>query len=82
VEFVPIPQGKTMQAMRQGDVILLPIQQVAGEMIPDLTLAKGEATGHRHCITEGKAELSAPDGTFYLRVFSETALQNFRVLMT
>lgn len=31
-----------MQGIRQGDVILLSIQQVAGEMIPHLTLAEGE----------------------------------------
>jgi hypothetical protein len=37
-------------------------------------LAEGEVTGHKHCITEGKAELSDKDGTLFLRVFSESAL--------
>lgn len=63
-----------MQAIRQGDVILLSVQQVAGEKLSHLTLAAGEVTGHKHRIVEGEAELSAKDGTLYLRVFSETAL--------
>ncbi|MBN3926004.1 MAG: hypothetical protein HWQ37_23430 [Nostoc sp. NMS4] len=63
-----------MQPIRQGDVILLPVQQVEGQKIPHLTLAEGEATGHKHRITEGKAELSEKYGTLCLRVFSESAL--------
>ncbi|WP_427162595.1 hypothetical protein ACQFX9_14230 [Aliinostoc sp. HNIBRCY26] len=63
-----------MQPMRQGDVILIPVPEVTGEMIPHLTLAEGEVTGHKHRITEGKAELLNKDGTLYLRVISETAL--------
>jgi hypothetical protein len=63
-----------MQAIRQGDVILLPVQRVEEQKIPHLTLAKGEVMGHKHQITEVKAELSEKYGTFYLRVFSETAL--------
>lgn len=63
-----------MQPMRQGDVILLSIQEVIGEMIPYLILAEGEFIGHKHRITEGKAELFNKDGTLYLRVISETAL--------
>ncbi len=63
-----------MQAIRQGDVILLPVEEVTGEMIPHLTLAEGEVTGHKHRITEGKAELFYQDGTLYLRVISESAL--------
>ncbi len=62
--------NKTMQAIRQGDVISLPVQQVEGQKIPHLTLAKGEVTGHKHCLTEVKAELYEKDSTFYLRVFS------------
>ncbi|MHC5725682.1 MAG: hypothetical protein ACYTXY_16405 [Nostoc sp.] len=63
-----------MQVIRQGDVILLPVQQVEGQKIPHLTLAEGEVTGHKHQITEGKAELYEQDSTLYLRVFSESAL--------
>lgn len=63
-----------MQPIRQGDVILLPVQQVEGQKIPHLTLAEGEVTGHKHQITEGKAELSEKDGTLYLRVISESEL--------
>ncbi len=63
-----------MQPIRQGDVILLPTQQVEGEKLTHLTLAEGEVTGHRHRISEGQAELFEKDGTLYLRVLSETAL--------
>lgn len=70
----PFQESRTMQAIRQGDVILLPVQQVEGQKIPHLTLAEGEVTGHKHRITEGKAELSEKDGTLYLRVFSDSAL--------
>lgn len=44
-----------MKPIRQGDVILLPVQQIEGQKIPHLTLAKGEVTGHKHRITEGNA---------------------------
>ncbi|MBH8555567.1 hypothetical protein I8751_25135 [Nostocaceae cyanobacterium CENA357] len=63
-----------MQAIRQGDVILLPVQEVTGQKIHHLILAESEVTGHKHRISEGKAELSEQDGTFYLRVFSASAL--------
>jgi len=63
-----------MQPIRQGDVILLPVQQAEGKKLSHLTLALGEVTGHKHRISEGMAELYEKDGTLYLRVFSETAL--------
>ncbi|MFH7027317.1 MAG: hypothetical protein ACHBN1_18415 [Heteroscytonema crispum UTEX LB 1556] len=69
-----------MQPIRQGDLILLPVQDVdiaqnkANSLLPHLTLAEGEVTGHKHRIIEGKAELYEKDGTLYLRVISETAL--------
>lgn len=63
-----------MQPIRQGDVILLPVQQSEGEMQSHLTLAEGEVTGHKHRIAEGQAQLYEKDGTLYLRVISETAL--------
>jgi hypothetical protein len=66
-----------MQPIRQGDVILLPvqetIQQIEGQKLPHLVLAEGEVTGHKHCIIEGQAELYEKDSTFYLRVFSKEA---------
>jgi hypothetical protein len=62
-----------MQPIRQGDVILLPAPQIEGEQLPHLTLAEGEVTGHKHRISDGKAELYEKDGTLYLRVFSDTA---------
>ena len=62
-----------MQLFRQGDVILLPIQQMQGKKLQHLILAEGEVTGHKHQISDGKAELYEQDGTLYLRVFSDTA---------
>lgn len=63
-----------MQPLRQGDVILLPVQQTEGQKLPHLTLAEGEVTGHKHQISDGHAELHEQNGTLYLRVLSETAL--------
>lgn len=64
----------SMQPIRQGDVILLPVQLIEGQLLPHLILAEGEVTGHKHHITEGDAQLFEQDGTLYLRVFSKTAL--------
>nr|WP_313950553.1 hypothetical protein [Nostoc sp. FACHB-110] len=65
---------KTMKAIRQGDVILLPVQQIDGQKKRDLILAEGEVTGHKHQISEGQAELYEKDSTLYLRVLSDIAL--------
>lgn len=64
-----------MQPMRQGDVILMPIPATSttGELLPHLTLAEGEVTGHRHQISQGNAELREQDGVMYLMVDSEMA---------
>ncbi|HBB35812.1 MAG TPA: hypothetical protein DDZ80_06365 [Cyanobacteria bacterium UBA8803] len=62
-----------MKPIRQGDVILQPIQQTQGKKLTHLTLAEGEVTGHSHRISNGEAELYEQDGTLYLRVLSETA---------
>lgn len=64
-----------MQPLRQGDVLLIPASEtVTGAKLPHLTLAEGEATGHRHRITQGKAELYEHAGMLYLKVLSHTAL--------
>ena len=71
-----------MQPIRQGDVILLPVQQAfsvaaqqeLGQELPHLILAEGEVTGHIHRVSEGEAQLYEKDGTLYLRVISSTAL--------
>lgn len=63
-----------MQPIRQGDVILTPVQKTEGQKKSHLTLAEGEVTGHSHRIIDGKAELYEKDGTLYLRVLSPTAL--------
>lgn len=65
---------KTMQPIRQGDVILTPAEQIQGQKQPHLTLAESEVTEHSHRIIEGEAELYEKDGTLYLRVLSPTAL--------
>lgn len=64
-----------MQPLRQGDVLLIPTSEtVNNTKLPHLTLAEGEVTGHRHRITQGKAELYEYAGTLYLKVRSPTAL--------
>ncbi len=63
-----------MQPIRQGDVLLLPVEQTQGQTLSHLTLADGEVTGHQHRISEGEAKLYDHNGILYLRVFSETAL--------
>jgi hypothetical protein len=63
-----------MKPIRQGDVLLIPAQNVEGKKLAHLTLAEGEVTGHRHRIADGQAELYEKDGTLYLKVLSPTAL--------
>lgn len=58
---------------QQGDVLIFKIEGVKGKKLNHLTLAKGEATGHHHTITEGEAELFEENGTLYLRVNSDEA---------
>jgi hypothetical protein len=65
--------GKVMQPIRQGDVILLPLQQTEGKKLHHLTLAEGEVTGHSHRVSEGKAQLYEKDSILYLQVLSDTA---------
>jgi hypothetical protein len=68
-----------MQPIRQGDVILIPVESAAevpaqvGEKLPHLTLAEGEVTGHSHRISTGEAELRDRDGTLYLSITSDSA---------
>ncbi len=62
-----------MKPIRQGDVILLPIQEIQGQILPHLILAEGEVTGHKHHITAGNAELYEKNGILYLRIISQTA---------
>jgi len=62
-----------MQPIRQGDVILLPVEEISGQKLPHLTLAEGEVTGHSHRISDGFAQLYEKYGHLYLKVLSETA---------
>ena len=63
--------GGTM--IQQGDVVIVSVTEVKGNKLEHLTLAKGEATGHHHTITEGDAELYEHEGMLFLKVLSETA---------
>lgn len=62
-----------MFPIRQGDVLLKSINQIAGKKLTHLTLAKGEVTGHSHRISEGQAELYQHGEVLYLKVLSDTA---------
>jgi hypothetical protein len=60
---------------RQGDVLIIPSNTAAtGTKLPHLTVAEGEVTGHRHRISNGKAELFELAGVLYLKVLSPTAI--------
>lgn len=59
--------------LQQGDLLIKKVLTIKGKKLNHLTLAKGEATGHSHTITEGQAELYEKNGTLFLRVNSETA---------
>lgn len=63
-----------MQPIRQGDVILIPTPEITGQILPHLTLAEGEVTGHKHQIKDGEAELYEKNDVLYLKVLSETAI--------
>jgi hypothetical protein len=59
---------------QQGDVVIVKVAEVKGKKLNHLTLAKGEATGHHHTITEGDAELYDHEGTLFLKVKSDEAI--------
>ena len=68
---------------RQGDVLLIAVDAIPGRAVPvprdqgEIVLAYGEVTGHRHAITEPRAELLAlPDQEIerrFLRVVGDEA---------
>lgn len=60
---------------QQGDVLVKKVNKIpAGMKLDHVTLAKGEATGHHHTITQGKAEIIEVGEKWYLRVLSEEAI--------
>jgi len=63
-----------MVAFRHGDLLIQSVEEVRGKKVDHLILAFGEATGHKHEVTEGKAELFEENGTLYLKVESEEAV--------
>ena len=60
--------------LQQGDVLIVKVDSVKGKKLNHLTLAEGEATGHHHTITKGKAELYESDGVLYLSVKEKATL--------
>ena len=65
-----------MKPIRQGDVLLIPMEASVPDLsltLSHLTLAEGEVTGHRHRISNGQAELFEREGTLYLKVLSHEA---------
>ena len=64
----PINERRNTMMLQQGDVIIKKVLQVKGKKLNHLTLAKVEATGHHHTITEGEATLYEDNGVVYLRV--------------
>lgn len=60
---------------RQGDLLFLPskLPQKGRTKVPHLVLVEGQATGHKHQVTKGKATQYALGATRYLSVQSATA---------
>lgn len=67
------PTKEEKMFIQQGDVLIKKVSSVKGKKLNHLTLAKGEATGHHHTITEGDATLYEQNGVLYLHVESEKA---------
>lgn len=53
---------------QQGDVLLVPCENIYGKKLDHLTLMEGEATGHAHKVSNGLAELFETGSTKFLRV--------------
>jgi hypothetical protein len=60
---------------RQGDVLLLEVEAIPPEAseAPDLVVAHGEMTGHRHRFESAARRLLARDGTQYVEVVGDFA---------
>ena len=60
---------------RHGDLVIKPIKLIPKEakIQDNLTLAYGEATGHHHTVTEGKAKHFKFKDKIYLKVISDIA---------
>lgn len=60
---------------RQGELIFVPTEEVKGKKLNHLIIAEGKATGHKHEVTTGEAELyQNKDGVLYLKVNSDEAI--------
>lgn len=62
-----------MPPIRQGDVTLLPLDRTEREMLPHLTLAKGEVTRHKH---RRAGERSPVVRTFYGTLYLPRAFKD------
>ena len=64
-----------MSYFQQGDVLAFNVDDVPGDAkkMDSLILAEGEATGHKHQVTQGLAELFETGSTKYLKVLSDEA---------
>jgi hypothetical protein len=73
-----------MKMIRQGDVLLKPVQELCMPITPRpvrqraekglVILARGEATGHHHAVAEGDAELVRQGERMLLSVFGRAVL--------
>ena len=68
-----------LKPIRQGDVLLLPTEDLEGIRLSNIMLAKGEVKFYKHKVTDGQVELYAKSGSsfqnpiLFLCVLSETA---------
>lgn len=60
---------------RHGDVLIIAVNEIPDKAIKqnDLTLARGEQTGHHHTIVEGMGERLIFNDEMYLRIQSDIA---------
>ena len=52
--------------IRQGELLIKKVSEIKGKRLSHLVIAEGEATGHKHAITKGEAELYEEKGVLYL----------------
>jgi hypothetical protein len=65
---------------RQGDVLVIEVDGIPSGAVPvsraagELVLAHGEVTGHRHAITDPRAELLSSRDDLFLRVLGSAVV--------
>ncbi len=58
---------------RQGELLIEKADGIKGKKLSHRIIAEGEATGHKHEVITGEAELYEDGGTLYLKVLSNEA---------